>query len=146
MAIGERLSMVNNTSSSLMGCNCVMVTVKTVEVKYYYDQNGVLNANGKQDPKPDNNNNNTSGPTNSYKLVITFGHTTMVMVNVRQVTKTSMVKNSSSITMVSKLKGVLLTRMEQSVTMMQTQVKWLATVLLKLNQVFGLTSIMMEQP
>ena len=28
---------------------------------FYYDQNGVLNANGKQDPKPDNNNNNTSG-------------------------------------------------------------------------------------
>ena len=24
---------------------------------FYYDQNGVLNANGKQDPKPDNNNN-----------------------------------------------------------------------------------------
>ena len=28
---------------------------------FYYDENGVLNANGKQDPKPDNNNNNTSG-------------------------------------------------------------------------------------
>ena len=27
---------------------------------FYYDENGVLNANGKQDPKPDNNN-NTSG-------------------------------------------------------------------------------------
>ena len=109
---------------------------------FYYDQNGVLNANGKQDPKPDNNNNNTSGRNQFVQI----GNNVWAYYdgNGKRVTghQTSMVKNSSSITMVSKLKGVLLTRMEQSVTMMQTQVKWLATVLLKLNQVFGLTSIM----
>ena len=143
----KRLSMVNNTSSSLMVCNCVMVIVKTAEVKYSTMMKTVswmLTVNKIQNQITTITIHQAA--TNSYKLVITFGHTTMVMVNVWQVTKTSMVKNSSSITMVSKLKGVLLTRMEQSVTMMQTQVKWLATVLLKLNQVFGLTSIMMEQP
>ena len=143
----KRLSMVNNTSSSLMVCNCVMVIVKTAEVKYSTTTKTVSwmqMVNKIQDQITTITIHQAA--TNSYKLVITFGHTMMVMVNVWQVTKTSMVKNSSLITMVSKLKGVLLMRMVLSVTMMLTQVKWLATVLLKLNQVFGLTSIMMEQP
>ena len=33
---------------------------------FYYDQNGVLNANGKQDPKPDNNNNNNTSGRNQF--------------------------------------------------------------------------------
>ena len=49
---------------------------------FYYDQNGVLNANGKQDPKPEITITIHQAVTNSYKLVITFGHTMMVMVNV----------------------------------------------------------------
>ena len=33
---------------------------------FYYDENGVLNANGKQDPKPDNNNNNNTSGRNQF--------------------------------------------------------------------------------
>ena len=139
----KRLSMVNNTSSSLMVCNCVMVIVKTVEVKYSTTTKTVSWMQMVNKIQNQITIIMHQAVTNSYKLVITFGHTMMVMVNVWQVTKTSMVKNSSSTTMVSKLKGALLTRMVLSVTMMLTQVRWLVTDSQKSNQVFGLTSIMM---
>jgi len=41
---------------------------------FYYDENGVLNANGKQDPKPDNNNNNNNNNTSGRNQFVQIGN------------------------------------------------------------------------